>query len=161
MSCNYFKLSLFSIFLCIFIITHKFFLEQITPNKINTVDIINAGHKRSLAESQETDVFKTHSGENLRTQPIDNKLEEIVTEYRKTSSSSMLNDEFLKNFYDQTKQIKWKNENNNNSFLHKLHMKKHHENMKIIFIIVSSMMLFPLFPLFYIQYYNHKENKQK
>ncbi|SOS76188.1 Plasmodium exported protein (hyp10), unknown, putative [Plasmodium sp. gorilla clade G1] len=161
MYCNYIKLSLFSIVLCIFIITHKLSFEQITHNNTNTVDVINVRHKRFLAESHETDIFKTHSGQNSLTQPIHNKLEENITEYHKTSSASTLSDEFLQKFYDQTKQIKRKNEKDNISFFQKFHIKSHFK--KIHIIIITSMFLYGMILSIVSSWayfiYKHKQKK--
>ncbi|ETW39117.1 hypothetical protein PFUGPA_00149 [Plasmodium falciparum Palo Alto/Uganda] len=156
MSCNYIKLSLFSIVLCIFIITHKLCLEKIPHNKRNMVDILNARHKRLLSESEDEYIFKTHSGENSSTQPIDNKSHENITEYHKTSSSFRLNEEYPQNHNYESEQIKWENEKNNKLLLQKLRKKSHYRNIKIIFITALSMMEFPVLPMLYIKYYIHK-----
>ncbi|SOV20579.1 Plasmodium exported protein (hyp10), unknown, putative [Plasmodium sp. DRC-Itaito] len=135
MSCNYFKISLFSILLCILIITHKFSLKQISHNKTNTVDIKNAVYKRLLTESHETDILRTHSDGNLLTHPINNTSHENATEYHETSPDCALSDEFLQNSFNQTEKKEWKNEKNNKSLLQKKHKKKNCKNIKIIFLI--------------------------
>ncbi|SOV12745.1 Plasmodium exported protein (hyp10), unknown function [Plasmodium sp. gorilla clade G2] len=158
MTCNYFKLSLFSILVCILIITHKFSGENICYNKTNTVDIINTGYKRLLSESQETDLFKTNSRENSLTYPIDNKLDENVTEYHKTSSVSTLNEEIQQEQDTQTEQVELENENNNESNLQRSHKKIHY---KKIYTRILLLLPFPVSILFYMAHSINKKNKKK
>lgn len=91
--------------------------------------------------------------------PIENKLVEVVTEYRKTSSKSTLNDEIQQKHHSQPEQVEWKNENNNKILSHKSHEKTHCKNMRIFCIIAASMMGFPFLPMFYMLYYKRKINK--
>ncbi|SOV10296.1 Plasmodium exported protein (hyp10), unknown function [Plasmodium sp. gorilla clade G2] len=160
MSCNYFKLSLFSIVLCILIITHKFSFEKISHNKTNMDYLINTGHIRLLAEAQETDIFKTTSGENSLTYPIDTKLEENITEYHKTSSDCTLNNEIREEHDNQTEQVELENEYNNKSLSEKSHKKKHCKRMKN-FGIISILLAIPfLFICFSPYYYKNRKNKK-
>ncbi|SOV20438.1 Plasmodium exported protein (hyp10), unknown function [Plasmodium sp. gorilla clade G2] len=159
MSCNYFKLSLFSILLCILVYTNKFSRENICYNKTNTVDIINATPRILLAKAQETDIFKTHSGENALTYPTVTKLEENVTEYHKTSSYCTLNNEILEEHDNQTEQVELGNENNNKSDLQKSRKKSPCKGMKKIgkiFILIGL----PFLLVLYIPYYAHKKIKK-
>ncbi|SOS80826.1 Plasmodium exported protein (hyp10), unknown, putative [Plasmodium sp. gorilla clade G1] len=158
MSCKYFKLFLFFNLLCILIITHKLYLEQITHNKKNRGDVINAGYKRLLCETHQTDIFKTYLRENSVTHPIENKLE-VVTEYNKTTSKSTLNDEIQQKHHSQPEKLEWKNEINNKILSHKSHEISHYKNMTIFCIIVSSMMGLPILPMLYMLYYKRKINK--
>ncbi|SOV10291.1 Plasmodium exported protein (hyp10), unknown function [Plasmodium sp. gorilla clade G2] len=160
MSCNYFKISLFSILLCILIITHKFSLKQISHNKTNTVDIKNAVYKRLLTESHETDILKTHSHGNLLTHPINNKSHEHATEYHETLSDCALSDEFLQKSFNQTENKEWKNGKNNKSLLQKSHKTSHCKNIKNIgkiplFIIFTEFSL-----VFYVIYYIYRKNQK-
>ncbi|SOV20461.1 Plasmodium exported protein (hyp10), unknown function [Plasmodium sp. DRC-Itaito] len=161
MTCNYFKLSLFSILLCILIITHKFSRENICYNKINTVDEINATPRILLAEPQETDILKTHSRENSITYPTDNILDENDMEYPKKSSVSTSNEESQQEQDNQTEQVELKNKNNNESDLQKSHEKSHCKIMKKSGIIILIILFFPFSLGFYIPYYKHKKNKKK
>ncbi|SOV20048.1 Plasmodium exported protein (hyp10), unknown function [Plasmodium sp. gorilla clade G2] len=162
MSCNYFKLSLFSIVLCILVYTHKFPRENIFYNKINTVDIINATPRILLAEAQETDIYKSHSGENALTYHTGNKLDENYTEYHKTSSDCTLNNEILEEYDNQTEQVELGNEKNNKSLVEKSHRKTHCKKIKKI----SKIALFAIFweiSIWYFPFYiikrNYKNNK--
>ncbi|SOV20375.1 Plasmodium exported protein (hyp10), unknown function [Plasmodium sp. gorilla clade G2] len=152
MSCNYFKLSLFSIL---------FPDDQIFYNKINTVDIINATPRILLAEAQETDIFKTHTGENSLTYPTDNILEENDTGYHKTSSTSTLNYDIHEEPDSQTEQVELENENNNNSDLQKSHKNSNCKKMKKSAIIISLILYFPIPLLYLIPHYVHNKNKKK
>ncbi|SOV84004.1 Plasmodium exported protein (hyp10), unknown function [Plasmodium reichenowi] len=159
-SCNYFKLSFFNIVLCILIITHKFCLEQISHNKKNTVDIINAGYNRLLAESQERNESKTHSSENLFTHPIDNKLEEIVTKCHKTSSKSTLNHEIQQKYDNEIEQKECKNEKNNESSIQKFHKKSPYNKLKTISKIALIIIFWQFSILYYILRYIYNKNKK-
>ncbi|SOV11998.1 Plasmodium exported protein (hyp10), unknown function [Plasmodium sp. gorilla clade G2] len=136
MSCNYFKLFMFSILLCILIITHKFSPENVRYNKKNTDGAINIGYKRLLAEAQETDIFKNHSGENSLTYPTYNKLDENDMRYPKTSSDCTLNNEILEEHRNQTEQVELKNKKNNKSLFQKSQKKKNYTKKIIIGLIV-------------------------
>ncbi|SCQ12666.1 Plasmodium exported protein (hyp10), unknown, putative [Plasmodium gaboni] len=136
MTYNYFKLSLFSILLCILIITHKFSRENICYNKINTVHIINATPRILLAEPEEKDILKTHSRENSLTYPTYNILDEHVTEYPKKSSVSTSNEEIQQEQDNQTEQVELKNKKNNKSLFQKSQKKKNYTKKIIIGLIV-------------------------
>ncbi|SOV12722.1 Plasmodium exported protein (hyp10), unknown, putative [Plasmodium gaboni] len=157
MYCNYFKLSLFSILLCILIITHKFSHDQIFHNKINTVDIINATPRILLAEPEETDLFKTNSRENSVTYPKKNKLDENDMKYPKTSSVSISNEEIQQEQDNQTEQVEFGNENNNESDLQKSKNKLHSQDIYTRFLFICGL---PWSPIVFLIYYLHKKNKK-
>ncbi|SOV21822.1 Plasmodium exported protein (hyp10), unknown function [Plasmodium sp. DRC-Itaito] len=157
MTCNYFKLSLFTILLGILIITHKFSHENICYNKINTVDIINATPRILLAEPQETDILKTHSRENSLTYPKKNKLDENDMKYPKTSSVSISNEEIQQEQDNQTEQVEFGNENNNESDLQKSKKKLHSQDIYTRMLFLSG---FPLSAIVFLIYYLHKKNKK-
>ncbi|SOV78742.1 Plasmodium exported protein (hyp10), unknown function [Plasmodium reichenowi] len=162
-SCNYFKLSFISILLCILIITHKFSLEKIYHNKTNRFDIINATLRRLQAESHKTHIFKTHSGENSLTYPIDNKSDKNNTEYYEASSDCTFSDKFPQNFFHQKEQIEWKNKNDSKSIFQKLHQKLHFRKLPIIattmYIYFFYGIIFAI--VFYVSYYIYMKNKKK
>ncbi|ETW18001.1 hypothetical protein PFAG_02659 [Plasmodium falciparum Santa Lucia] len=89
-------------------------------------------NKKLLPEFQERNKSKTHSCQNLFTHPINNKLEEIVTEYHKTSSTSTLNHEIQQKYDNETEQIECKNEKYNESCIHILHNKSPYNKLKTI-----------------------------
>ncbi|SOV83980.1 stevor PIR protein, putative [Plasmodium reichenowi] len=109
----------------IYSLENNFSLEKISHNNANRFDIINATFRRLLAESHETHIFKTHSGENSLAYPIDNKSDKNDTEYYEASSNCTFRDEFLQNFFHQKEQIEWKNKNDSKSIFQKLHQKLH------------------------------------
>lgn len=136
-------------------------MEQISPNNTNTVDIINARHRRLLAESHETHICKTHSGENSLTYPIDNKSDKNDTEYYGASSDCTFSDEFLQKFFNQTEQIEWKNEKDSKSIFKKLHQKSHFKNLPIIAmtIYIIYFLYGTIFAIiFYVSYYKYIKN---
>nr|SPJ13240.1 stevor PIR protein, putative [Plasmodium sp. DRC-Itaito] len=100
---------------------NNFSLEQISHNKTNTVDIINVIHRRLL-----TNIFKTHSGENSLTYPINKNSYQYVTEYHKTLSDLTFSDKFLQNFFHQAEQIECKNVKYSKSLFKKSHKKSYY-----------------------------------
>ncbi|SOV84202.1 Plasmodium exported protein (hyp10), unknown, putative [Plasmodium sp.] len=154
---NYSKSPFISILLCFLIIPPQFYLDQITHNKTNTIDIINEKHKRLLAESHETNIFNYHSGENSLKQPIDNKLEDFFTEYHNQSSSCTLKGDIHQEHDSQTEQVELENETNNEFWFQKFHKKSHFKKIYIRLLLISPL---PLSLIFYIAYSINKKNKK-
>lgn len=134
-------------------------MEQISHNNTNTVDIINATHRRLLAESHETHICKTHSGENSLTYPIDNKSDKNDTEYYGASSDCTFSDEFLQKFFNQTEKIEWKNEKDSKSIFQKLHQKSHFKKLPIIVTTIYFFVGFIFAFIFFVAYYIYGKNK--